>query len=70
MLRLVEGDVECCRRFGGGGVRLDEVTLEMDGDLTELSGDRCGAGVHLGEVDLDVARVVSEASDLPDLLAG
>ena len=53
----------------GGGVRLHEVTLEVHGDLAELA--RVDArGVHLGEVDLDAARVVREASDLRDLVAG
>ena len=51
------------------GVRLHEASLQVNGDLAELT--RVDARrVHFGEVDFDAPGVVGETGDLADLLAG
>src|SRR5947207_1151875 len=67
MLQLVEREVERGLRFGGGGMRLHEMALQVQGDRAEL---RVGDArvLRLREVDLDATGVVGELGDARHLL--
>src|SRR5712692_10545926 len=65
---LVDDEIQRGGRFGGSGVRLHEVALQVHEDFTHLIvGDATVA--QLGEVDLDAAGVVGELRDLGELLS-
>ena len=67
VLDLVDREIERGLRLTRRRVRLHEVLLQVHGDLAQLTiGDT--RVLQLGEVDLDAARVVGEASKTGHLL--